>query len=516
MAFGPKKDRPHYYHKKPEIPRGLDAPPYLKDGEMLDGRYKIDTILGRGGFGQVFQAKDMVTKQYVAVKVEPRDRHSQINTERMVLLDLTSCKHVPNLIDSGYTNELCFLVLPVYSDNLFELRKFAPDLRFPVKFALGVFYQLVETLQEIHTLGYMHRDIKPSNICLGRLPDERTKVFLIDFGMSRRFRTLDGKLIERRDNVPFRGTSRYCSKRVHLRYDQGPCDDMCSLLFGVVEMMEGDLPWKGDENDRMLATIKAKPIFKFDKFTKFTPIPLFHIAHYIQQCTYEHELRYDIIKRHINEALRWLLENEDIDLEERERQVAEFIEDHVLQDRKKVVSVEDSSPPFPATQASIHASIMGVSSKASIIQRQENRKVEYDWVKPASRDVRRNTRDDSFYVQTVRHELDEARRNFVMGNISDQKMVSPVQQEVKACRNGSAMDVESCKMGRNGHGDQHRQGRDRFLPQEQIRLKFDFYANFPLRRLKSKLVPSFFSHSRLSVRRFPPTKNRLRTSFHGL
>ena len=88
--------------------------------------------------------------------------------------------------------------------------------------------------------------MKPGNICIGRgSRAERAKTYLIDFGLARRYKdeTTD-KVIAEREDAQFRGTTTYASANAMENREQSPRDDLFSLLYILVELYCGSLPWK--------------------------------------------------------------------------------------------------------------------------------------------------------------------------------------------------------------------------------------------------------------------------------
>ena len=78
-------------------------------------------------------------------------------------------------------------------------------------------------------------------MCCGYAPATFRTVYLVDFGLSRKY--INGGKLIRRERAAFRGTLRYVSLNVHERKDQGPVDDLISLFYSIIEMSEGTLPW---------------------------------------------------------------------------------------------------------------------------------------------------------------------------------------------------------------------------------------------------------------------------------
>lgn len=79
----------------------------------------------------------------------------------------------------------------LYSDfSLSDLRKQQPQGKFDTATTALLGKQMIESIEQIHAIGYLHRDIKPANFCVDTIikPNEyRPRILLIDFGLSRRF-----------------------------------------------------------------------------------------------------------------------------------------------------------------------------------------------------------------------------------------------------------------------------------------------------------------------------------------
>jgi eukaryotic-like serine/threonine-protein kinase len=151
------------------------------------GHYKIgDQPLGKGGMGEVYQAKDQKLGRDVAIKVLPeefaRDADRVARFQREAKL-LTSLNH-PNIAaiygleESGGTN---FLVLElVEGETLADQLKRGP---IPVEESLKMALQIAEALEAAHEKRVIHRDLKPANIKV--TPEGKVKV--LDFGLAKAF-----------------------------------------------------------------------------------------------------------------------------------------------------------------------------------------------------------------------------------------------------------------------------------------------------------------------------------------
>ena len=156
-------------------------------GQQL-GSYEITALLGKGGMGEVYRARDTKLKRDVAIKILPADLAGDpdrlIRFEREAHL-LASLNH-PNIgaiYDFDESNGTKFFVLElVLGETLADLIVRGPV---PVDESLAICRQIAEALDAAHDKGIIHRDLKPANIKI--TPDSKVKV--LDFGL--------GKLSER-------------------------------------------------------------------------------------------------------------------------------------------------------------------------------------------------------------------------------------------------------------------------------------------------------------------------------
>lgn len=142
--------------------------------------------------------------------------------EVTVLRRLQGKDHVCRFIGGGTTEHFNYVAMSLQGKNLAELRRAQPKQCFSLSSTLRLGSQILTAIQHIHTIGFLHRDIKPSNFSMGRLSSNCRKVFMLDFGLARKYTNAQGEVRAPRPQAGFRGTVRYASVNAHknkVRYE---------------------------------------------------------------------------------------------------------------------------------------------------------------------------------------------------------------------------------------------------------------------------------------------------------
>jgi serine/threonine protein kinase len=235
---------------------GTPAPaPSLIEGRRL-GAYHVQALLGSGGMGRVYRARDTKLNRDVALKLLPNavagdpDRLARLTREAQTLASLNH-PHVAGIYGLEESDGLRALVMElVEGDDLSEHIARGP---IPLADALPIARQIVEALDAAHGQGIVHRDLKPANIKIRR--DGAVKV--LDFGLAK---------AEPRSSAQIHpaaltatgiivGTPAYMSPE----QSKGQAADRRSDVwaFGVVlyEMVTGRHPFRGDDVSETLASV---------------------------------------------------------------------------------------------------------------------------------------------------------------------------------------------------------------------------------------------------------------------
>jgi serine/threonine protein kinase len=136
---------------------------------MRVGSYEIVALLGRGGMGEVWKARDTKLGREVALKLLPadfiadRDRVARFAREAQILASLNH-PHIAAIHGVEDADGIAALILEV-AEGATLAERLAPGAM-PLNEALPIAKQIVEALEAAHGFGIIHRDLKPANIAL--------------------------------------------------------------------------------------------------------------------------------------------------------------------------------------------------------------------------------------------------------------------------------------------------------------------------------------------------------------
>ncbi|HZF37718.1 MAG TPA: ankyrin repeat domain-containing protein [Blastocatellia bacterium] len=161
-------------------------------GRLLDGKYRLEELCGRGGMGAVYRALHVGTGRRVAVKViapELAGNREFIERFRREAKTIGRLRHpnIVNVTDFGITGEnehtLAYLVME-HLEGVTLAAKLKDKRPLPLADALDILSQTCAAIDEAHRLGILHRDLKPENIWLEPVRDGGCNVKVLDFGIA--------------------------------------------------------------------------------------------------------------------------------------------------------------------------------------------------------------------------------------------------------------------------------------------------------------------------------------------
>lgn len=216
----------------------------LTKGSVLDGRYEIRNLLGKGGMGVVYKAHDRDLDEIVAVKVlRPDVAHSSEMAVRfrseIRLARKIRHENVCGIHEYGSDGQIRYIVMEYVEGTDFKqvLRQAGA---MPADEAYAVVVQITRGLEAIHNAGVIHRDLKTPNI----MRDRHGRVRLMDFGIAKSLQTESSAGATATGHLV--GTPEYMSPEQARAERLDGRSDVYALGIVAFELFTGELPFRGD------------------------------------------------------------------------------------------------------------------------------------------------------------------------------------------------------------------------------------------------------------------------------
>jgi len=216
-------------------------------GEVVDGRYRIERIVGRGGMGTVYACSHVVVGKQFAMKVlRPDIERSEEILQRFIreaqAANAVRSRHICEMTDFGQlSNGAFYIVMDLLQGQSLTraLRSKSLDRR-SIK---HVFIQIADTLERAHQAGIVHRDLKPDNVVLIQDEDDPHFVKLVDFGIAK---IMESKASNLTETGVILGTPYYMSPEQARGEGLDHRSDIYALGVMMYRAFTGQLPFVAD------------------------------------------------------------------------------------------------------------------------------------------------------------------------------------------------------------------------------------------------------------------------------
>src|SRR5437762_1764119 len=235
--LGPARDSPPPTNQSD----ALSSSTIFAPGTLLGSRYQVLKILGQGGMGAVYQARDQELDRIIALKLIRPELASnpgilQRFKQELILSRHVTHKNVVRIFDLGEAEGTKFITMEfVEGEDLRSVLRHHG--KFSARKAVAVVQQICRALEAAHAEGVIHRDLKPQNI----MRDPHGRIVVMDFGLARSLEapgmTQTGALV---------GTLEYMSPEQALGAELDQRSDLFAVGLIFYELLTGKAPYKAD------------------------------------------------------------------------------------------------------------------------------------------------------------------------------------------------------------------------------------------------------------------------------
>ncbi len=264
----------------------------LEPGTVIGSRYEIIQLLGAGGMGAVYKARDIEIGRFVAFKViRPefaRDRNIiERFKQELLLASQVTHKNVIRIYDLGEADGMKFITME-YIDGRDLHHMIGEHGRYSQQQTIDIIRQVCRALEAAHAVGVVHRDLKPQNILI----DATGRVLVMDFGLARSIE--DSELTQSGSLV---GTMDYMSPEQALGKTVDQRSDIFALGIIFYQLLSGKMPFQAHSAVASLILRTQQDVVPCSTICPDVPKPLCDI---INRCLQRDlDLRY----QHVNEIV---------------------------------------------------------------------------------------------------------------------------------------------------------------------------------------------------------------------
>jgi len=248
----------------------------LTSGEKVK-HYEIICLLGKGGMGEVYLAKDTVLDREVALKFLPEEMKEDAKARERFLREAKSAAALDHpfickIYETGKTDHNAFIVMEYVEGK--SLREKLREGAIPLKDTFRITLEIVEALETAHEKGIVHRDLKPDNIML--TPQGHVKV--MDFGLAKRVLPAGDSLTKTLTQASVTEQGALVGTLAYMSPEQAKGDlvdsrsDIFSLGVMFQEMISGEHPFlRPSAVETLTAILRDSPPAIHEKLKKVAP-----------------------------------------------------------------------------------------------------------------------------------------------------------------------------------------------------------------------------------------------------
>lgn len=246
----------------------------LPPGTVVSERYRIESVLGRGGMGVVYKAEQIHMNKLVAMKMMLQQAtasqadHRRFQREAQAA-SLLSHPNIVSIHDFGFYNGQAYLCMDYLQGANLEV--FLKEKPLTLDQFRHIFAQACDALQHAHDKGIVHRDLKPGNLCISEKNGDPLHLYVLDFGLVKMMEAgNDGKLT--RTNMVV-GSPVYMSPEQCRALNLDQRSDIYSLACVMYESLCGLPPFRADTVFDMMNAHISQPAVSIREFAPGIYVP---------------------------------------------------------------------------------------------------------------------------------------------------------------------------------------------------------------------------------------------------
>jgi serine/threonine protein kinase len=237
-------------------PRGSPALPPDWPGDRI-GKYEILSLLGSGGMGEVFLARDPTLDRQVAIKLLRQRDSLNEEMQRRFTMEARAAARVRHgaicpVYEIDFQDGHPYIVMPYVEGR--PLNVLIQEQSLGAREAVSLVHQLAQAMSVAHEARIIHRDLKPQNIIV----QSNGRPMILDFGLALLTREEDARVTSQGEVM---GTPAYMAPEQAAGASQqmGPWTDVYSLGVTLHELLTGQLPFRGDRVEIMQRKMVEEP-----------------------------------------------------------------------------------------------------------------------------------------------------------------------------------------------------------------------------------------------------------------
>ena len=241
----------------------------VRPGDVLAGKYRVESVLGAGGMGVVVAAHHIQLDEKVALKfLRPEalgdaECVARFEREARAAVKIKS-EHVARVIDVGTLETGAPYIVMEYLDGGDLSGMLAERGPFPFELAVDFVLQACEAIAQAHSLGIVHRDLKPSNLFCIRRPDGQLSIKVLDFGISKT--TSTGSSGSGSRDMGMTRTTAVIGSPIYMSPEQMQSSknvdsrtDIWALGVILFELVTGRVPFEGETVTELAIRVATEP-----------------------------------------------------------------------------------------------------------------------------------------------------------------------------------------------------------------------------------------------------------------